>query len=144
MKMEVEHMGDLQFSVATRGHEIYCDQPEANGGYDEAMTPPEMFLGALGACAAFYAVDHLKRKKLAFEGTRVQASAEKLKNPTRLGEIVLHVTAPQKLNTEEQEELLRSVEKCILHNTLTHPPEIRTEIDAGPVEEASEAELVAA
>jgi len=52
MKVDVQHMGDVQFSVATRGHVIYSDQPEDNGGYDEGMTPPEMFLGALGACAA--------------------------------------------------------------------------------------------
>ncbi|HEY0162528.1 MAG TPA: OsmC family protein [Edaphobacter sp.] len=128
MKIEIQHLGDVQFSVSTRGHIIYSDQPEDNGGYDEGMTPPEMFLGALGACAAFYAVAYLKRKGLPYEGTRVEAHADKLKNPARLGEMVLRVLTPSELNEEDQRGVDESVAKCILHNTLTHPPVIKTEI----------------
>lgn len=134
MKLEVKHMGDVQFSVATRGHVIYSDQPEDNAGYDEAMTPPEMFLGALGACAAYYAVAHLKRHHLPFEGTTVEAVAEKVKNPARLGEIVFRVSTPAVLDEAQRKSLVESVEKCILHNTLTHPPSLRTEIVAEVVE----------
>lgn len=137
MQIEVEHMGEVQFSIATRGHVLYSDQPESNGGYDEAMTPPEIFLGALGACAAYYAVDFLKRSRLPFEGTRVTAHAEKVKNPMRLGEIALHVTPPEPLSAEQRAGLEGAVGKCILHNTLTHPPHIHTEIVApGEVKEA--------
>ena len=128
MKIEIKHMGDVQFSIGTRGHTVYSDQPEENGGYDEAMTPPELFLGALGACAAFYAVAYLKRSGLPFEGTRVTAHAEKLKNPARLGELVLEVFTPGELSDEQRKDLDASVAKCILHNTLTHPPAIRTRI----------------
>lgn len=131
MKVDVQHMGDVQFSVATRGHVIYSDQPEDNGGYDEGMTPPEMFLGALGACVAYYAVAYLKRHNLPSEGTRVEAHAEKLKNPARLGEFVLQVTAPVELSKEHRNGLNASVGKCILHNTLTHPSNIKTEIMEG-------------
>lgn len=132
MKVEVEHLGDVQFSIGTRGHVIYTDQPEENGGYDEAMTPPELFLGGLGACAAYYAVDYLKRKGLQHEGTKVEAYAEKLKNPSRLGLVTLHVLPPAELRAEDRAGIEKAVTKCILHNTLTHPPEIRTEIE-GPV-----------
>jgi len=128
MKIEIQHMGDVQFSIATRGHAIYSDQPEDNKGYDEAMTPPEIFLGALGACAAYYAVDYLKRNKLPFEGTHVTAHAEKAKNPARLGEITMHVTVPEGLSEEHRKGVHAAVEKCILHNTITHPPVIRTEV----------------
>jgi putative redox protein len=128
MQLEIEHMGDVQFSITTRGHTIYTDQPEDNGGFDEGMTPPEMFLGALGACAAFYAVAYLKRHNLPLAGTRVTAEAVKLKAPARLGEMVLRVAVPAGLTEEQQRGVEASVAKCILHNTLHHPPEIRTEI----------------
>jgi putative redox protein len=131
MNVDVKHMGDVQFSVTTRGHVIYSDQPEDNGGYDEGMTPPEMFLGALGACAAYYAVAYLKRHNLPYEGTLVEAHAEKLKNPARLGEFVLRVTTPTTLSEEHRKGVDASVDKCILHNTLTHPPTLRTEIVDG-------------
>jgi putative redox protein len=129
MKIEIEHIGDQQYTIATRGHVIYSDQPEDNGGYDEAMTPPEIFLGALGACAAFYAIAYLKRAGLPYEGTRVEATAEKLKNPARLGEMVLQVTTPAELTDEHRRGVDASVAKCILHNTLTHPPSISTAVN---------------
>jgi putative redox protein len=129
MKIEIQHLGDVQFSIATRGHVIYTDQPEDNKGYDEAMTPPEIFLGALGACAAYYAVDYLKRHKLPFESTHVTAHAGKLKNPARLGEITMHVSTPAQLSDEHRRGVEAAVTKCILHNTLTHPPEIRTTVE---------------
>ncbi len=132
MKVEVEHLGDVQFSMGTRGHVIYSDQPEENGGYDEAMTPPEIFLGALGACAAYYAVDYLKRRGLEYEGTKVEAHAEKVKNPARLGVVTLHVRPPAEVMGADREGLEKAVAKCILHNTLTHPPEILTEIESQP------------
>lgn len=128
MKLEIQHLGDVQFSIGTRGHVVYTDQPEDNGGYDEGMTPPELFLGALGACAAFYAVAYLERSGLPHEGTRVEAHAEKLKNPARLGELVLNVITPSPVSDEHRRGLDQAVAKCILHNTLTHPPAIRTEI----------------
>jgi uncharacterized OsmC-like protein len=139
MNIEVKHMGDVQFSIATRGHMIYSDQPEDNGGYDEGMTPPEMFLGALGACAAYYAVAHLKRNGLPYEGTTVNVHAEKLKNPARLGEIVFQVATSSSLNPEQCAALEQSVAKCILHNTLTHPPSLRTEILSGSLPMAAAA-----
>lgn len=133
MNVNVRHLGEVQFSVGTRGHEVYSDQPEDNGGYDEGMTPPEMFLGALGACAAYYAVAYLKRHNLPYEGTTVDAHAEKLKNPARLGDFVLRVTTPTALSEEHRKGVDASVGKCILHNTLTHPPSLRTEIVDGSV-----------
>ncbi|MES2390611.1 MAG: OsmC family protein [Acidobacteriota bacterium] len=143
MKIDVKHLGDVQFSIATGRHEICCDQPSDNGGDDDGMTPPELFLGALGACAAYYAVAHLKRHNLPHEGTTVQASSGKLTNPARLGEIVLRVSAPVTLTSEQQNALERSVTRCILHNTLTHPPAIRTEIAASPsAEQLEDAELI--
>jgi len=126
MRVDTKHMGDVQFCMSTRGHEMYSDQPESNHGYDEAMTPPEIFLGALGACAAYYAVEYLKRNKLPYEGTRVETSAEKEKNPARLGEITFRVVTPSGLSAEHAKGVEAAVDRCILHNTLTHPPKMVT------------------
>ena len=45
------------------------------------MTPPEFMLASLGSCAAFYAVQYLKARKLALGGVEVSVTAEKLKQP---------------------------------------------------------------
>jgi uncharacterized OsmC-like protein len=60
MEINVEHLGSLQFQTKTRGHSIVSDQPVEQGGYDEGMTPPELFLASLGSCAGYYAAQYLK------------------------------------------------------------------------------------
>lgn len=130
MKVTVNHIGDVQFSMQTRTHTIYTDQPTDNGGWDEAMTPPEIFLSAIGSCAAFYAVAYLKRKGLPYEGTRVEISAEKLTAPARLGEMKIVVHPPEELTEEHKAGVDDSVHRCILHNTLMHPPEVKVEVGA--------------
>ena len=64
MEVLVEHLGAVQFAIKPRQHEIVCDQPAENNGYDEGMTPPEIFLASLGSCAAHYAVDYLKCNRI--------------------------------------------------------------------------------
>ncbi len=84
MELTVEHLGAVQFEIKARGLTVISDQPEENGGFNEGMTPPEFLLASLGSCAAYYAVEYLKARKMAPEGTRVHVSAEKVKNPARL------------------------------------------------------------
>jgi len=62
MEVHVEHLGAVQFEIKARQHTIACDQPEALGGFDEGMTPPELLLSALASCAAYYAVAYLKEE----------------------------------------------------------------------------------
>src|ERR1700741_948250 len=78
MEVIVEHHCGLQFEIKARHHRIACDQPVQNGGFDEGMTPPELLLGSLGSCAAFYATQYLKLKGLATEGRRGQVDGEKV------------------------------------------------------------------
>ena len=60
LEVTIKHIGAVQFEISARNHRIYSDQPIENGGFDEGMTPPELMLASLGACAAYYAVDYLK------------------------------------------------------------------------------------
>ena len=89
MEVSVVHLGAVQFEIKARNHSIVSDQAVSDGGFDEGMTPPELFLGSLGSCAAFYAAQYLRKHKIATEGTKVRVSAQKLKDPARLGDFRL-------------------------------------------------------
>jgi len=128
MDVLVEHIGDLQFEIRARSHTIECDQPIENGGYDEGMTPPELFLASLGSCAAFYAADYLRREKLATEGTRIRVTAEKAKNPPRLANIRIEVELPREMIDQHRTGVEDAVNRCLIKNTLLNPPEIAIEI----------------
>ncbi len=134
MEVKVSHLGQVKFNIQSRSHSILCDQPADNGGEDSAMTPPELMLASLGSCAAFYAVQYLKTRSLADSGVEVSVTADKLKQPARLGNFNIHVTCPVPLTDEQTEGLMRSVHHCLIHNTLLAPPEI--EIDLAIAETA--------
>ena len=134
MEVKVTHLDQVKFEIQSRSHSILCDQPAENGGGDTGMTPPELLLASLGSCAAFYAVQYLKTRNLSLHGVEVSVTAEKLKQPARVGEFRIHVTYPKPLTPEQHEGLMRSVHHCLIHNTLLAPPEIAFELTAPTTE----------
>jgi uncharacterized OsmC-like protein len=128
MEVRVRQVDGVKFSVQSRSHTVLCDQPAENGGQDSGMTPPEFLLASLGSCAAFYAVQYLKARKLALGGVEVSVTAEKLKQPARVGNFRVQVTCPVPLTADQEAGLMRSVESCLIHNTLLSPPEMRIEL----------------
>jgi uncharacterized OsmC-like protein len=131
MEVKVSQIEGVRFDIQARSHKIVSDQPSENGGADSGMTPPELLLASLGSCAAFYAAEYLRTRKLAQSGVEVSVTAEKLLKPARLGEFHVMVTSPVSLTAEQTESMMRCVHSCLVHNTLLSPPEIKIEIAAG-------------
>jgi uncharacterized OsmC-like protein len=128
MEVKISHLDHVKFSIQSRTHTILCDQPAENGGEDTGMTPPELLLASLGSCAAFYAAQYLKIHGLAESGVEVSVTAEKLKQPARLGNFKIRVASPVFLTEEQREGMMRAVHHCLVHNTLLSPPEIAIEL----------------
>ncbi len=126
MEVQVEHLGALQFEIKAREHTIVSDQPRENGGFDEGMTPPELLLASLGSCAAYYAAEYLQRHKLVTEGTRVRVVAQKEKNPARVDHFRIELDIPVGLSEVHLQGVEDAVHRCLIHNTLLHPPTIET------------------
>jgi uncharacterized OsmC-like protein len=125
MEVTVQHLGEAAFEAAARGHRVVCDQPGENGGFDQGMTPPEFLLVSLGTCAGYYAVQYLKARSLPADGLQIRVIAEKAMQPPRLGSFHIEVTLPG-LEPRHEEGILRAVEKCLIHHTLTATPSIET------------------
>jgi len=128
MEVLTQYLGAVQFEIKARQHTLICDQPADNQGYDEGMTPPELLLASLGSCAAYYAVDYLKRNKLSPEGTKVRVTAEKVKGPFRLDNFKVEVDVPGELDDHHLKGVEEAVHRCLIHNTLLHPPQMKVEI----------------
>ncbi len=131
MEVKVVHTGKMKFRMQAREHVIETDQPAEVGGEDTAMTPPEIFLSALGACAAFYAAQYLAIRKLSDNGVEVTVDAEKLRNPARLGNFTVHVKSPVALDAEQTQAMERTVHRCLIHQTMLEVPKIDIAIEAG-------------
>ena len=130
MEILVEHLGAVQFEIRARQHIMICDQPPENNGHDEGMTPPELLLASLGSCAAYYAVDYLRRNRILPDGVTTRVRAEKLKAPFRLGNFRIEVNVPGDIAPEHIKGLEDAVHRCLIHNTLLNPPTISLVINA--------------
>jgi uncharacterized OsmC-like protein len=131
MEVKITNLDQVKFAIQSRSHTIICDQPEENGGTDSGMTPPEFLLASLGSCAAFYAVQYLRTRNLDASGVEVTVTAEKLKQPARIGNFRIQVLCPIALTEEQEQGMMRSVHHCLVHNTLLTPPEIKIELTVG-------------
>jgi uncharacterized OsmC-like protein len=125
MEIRIQYLDGVKFQASARGHRVVCDQPVENGGKDAGMTPPEFLLASLGTCAGFYAAQYLRNHHLAQHGLEVSVSAEKAKAPARLGSFRVEVTVPG-LAAEHEAGIMRSVNACLIKNTLLEPPVIET------------------
>jgi len=130
MEVQVNQIEGVKFSVRARAHSIICDQPQDNGGSDAGMTPPELLLASLGTCAAFYAAEYLRTRNLANSGVAVSVDAEKLKAPARLGNFRIRVSSPVSLTPEQRDGLMRSIEHCLVKNTLLNTPQIEIALES--------------
>ena len=127
MDIKVRCLGAKKFEMTTRGHKVLSDQPIDNGGADSAMTPPELFLSALGACAAYYAAEYLRARGLPDEGLEIHVAGEKGDKPTRIVSLQFGVVAPG-LNQRHRDGILRAVDACLLKHTLNKPPDMEVHV----------------
>lgn len=133
MEATVEHLGAVQFEITVRQHKVISDQPTDNNGYDEGMTPPELLLASLGSCAAYYAVDYLKRNKIERNGVKVRVMCEKVKGPFRLDNFKVELEVPGELDKDQLKGLEDAVHRCLIHNTLLRPPKVEIAIQAAVI-----------
>ena len=139
METTVVYSGGKRFEAIGRGHRVVSDQPLDNGGSDEGMTPPELFLASLGTCAAYYAAEYLNTRGLPAGGLKVHVSAEKGGKPVRLASIRVNVSAPGADSDERHKKgLRRAVGRCLIHNTLIEVPHIDIAIGAEAAEHTPE------
>ena len=129
MNVNVRCLGGAKFEMTARNHQVLSDQPLDNDGTDAAMTPPELFLSSLGACAAYYAEEYLRVRALPDEDLEIRVSALKRDNPARIASIQVDVIAPG-LTQRHRDGLLRAIDACLITNTLHIPPHMDVRVVA--------------
>jgi uncharacterized OsmC-like protein len=142
MEVRIRHGKDKQSEAFARFHRVVCDQPFDEGGSDSGMTPPEMMLSALGCCAMHYAVEFLRVRALPLDAIELKVSAAKGGSPLRLTSIEIEVEAPG-LNLRARAGLLKAIEACLLHRTLSNPVQMTVRMSSVVVEGTAEKPLLA-
>jgi uncharacterized OsmC-like protein len=123
--IRVCHEWNDRFFIDIRGHQLFVDQPEADGGDDTAPSPTELFVASLAACVAFYARRYLSRHGLPQDGLAVSAEYTMSSRPARVGHIDVRLTLPEAISGERRAALLAVASHCTVHNSLIEGPMVR-------------------
>jgi len=142
MDIRVKYLGGKKFEMIARNHHLIADQPFDNDGADTGMTPTELFLSSVGACAAYYAHEYLQARCLPHEDLEIRVSAEKGDRPVRITSLRLNVIAPA-LNQRHRDGVLRAVDACLIKNTLVVPPHIEVTVSGSAQCSVDDHELTA-
>ena len=122
-KLNVKYLGGRAFEASSRSHKFIIDQPLGLNGKDAGPTPTELFVTSLASCVGIELAFYCEKFKWDPTGLEVEANYANL--PDRIGKISLEVSLPSAKSEEERKETLGWAEKCFIHNTILHGPEIK-------------------
>jgi putative redox protein len=126
--MSISWTGGVQLAIDVRQHRLLSDQPLEDGGQDQGITPVEMLVASLGACIGYYALRFCQRHKIPTDGLKIVMQWTYAEQPHRIGAMTARVDLPGEWNPAMKDRLLKVLEGCTVHQTLTHPPEISVQL----------------
>lgn len=123
--VEVRHTDGDRAEILIGHHVLVTDQPLDSGGGDTGPTPTEMFVASLAACAEFYVQRFLRRHVDSLDGLAVRASARMSDDrPARVTRVDIAVQLPHGTPPELKNGALRAADRCVVRESLRHPPEV--------------------
>ena len=127
-EMTIEWKKNFQLEAHRRGLTLLVDQPKEDGGDDTGLSPVELLVASLGTCIGYYSITFLGRRKIDPKGLKIRMLWEYGENPRRIAKISAEISLDAKLDSHQQNGLLKISRSCTVHNTLTHTPDISVEM----------------
>ena len=93
----------------------------------------DRFIAALGACAGVYTADYCDSQGIDCRGMRIHLDWDVHDRPRRIGSVRVRIDMPDAaLSPAQVDGIRRSVDECLLHNTLAHQPQFAVEVSVAP------------
>ena len=127
--MKITWQEGYRFEAETRGIRFVSDQREP-WGTNQGPEPAELLAASLGACVGVYASSYLQRHGIPMTGLEIDVDWSPATEPKRIGAFTLQVRLPHALDARQRTTLERTIQGCMIHNTLHHPPDIRITLEA--------------
>lgn len=97
---------------------------------EHAYSAMQMFGTSLALCSLSVLAAYAEQLGVGIEKLSCRIRWDYVEDPFRIGEIDMEITWPE-LPPSRLEAARRAAEKCTIHNTLHHPPEVRTRVSNG-------------
>jgi hypothetical protein len=125
MELTVQHVDGMRFLATADGHTVVLDAALEDGGGGTAMSAPQSFVAAMGACILEFVLNSCGLRGVPVERLSVEMMHEEVPRPRRVGalEAVIHIEPDPP--DEVKRRLIGVARHATLVNTLVCPPEVR-------------------
>jgi uncharacterized OsmC-like protein len=104
MSIVIQHHQDVRFSIHHGDHQVTVDLPENHGGSDRGMSPPQLFVAALGACIGVYIADYCDSQAIPYQGLQLHLDWKLRDRPRRTSHVRVRVELPSSPLAAEHEQ----------------------------------------
>ena len=125
MKLAVQHVDGMRFLVTADGHTVIVDAAPEDGGGGTAMSAPQLFVAALGACILEFVLNSCRLRGVPVERLSVEMMHEEVPRPRRVGALEATIHIEPDPPDEVKRRLIGVARHATLVNTLVRPPELR-------------------
>jgi putative redox protein len=105
---------------------ITTDAPKNHGGNGIEFSPTDLFAASLGSCVLTIMAMYAKKLGVPFQGVKAKVIKNQGATPGGIGEILVHVYYPGKVELSLREKLEKAATHCPVHQSID--PKIKQEI----------------
>ena len=124
MRLTVQHVDGLRFLATAEGHAVVVDAAPEDGGAGTALSAPQLFAAAVGACILEFVTNSCRLRGIPFERLSLEMDFEEQARPRRVGvlEVTIHIEPEPPEGVRRR--LIGVARHATLVNTLVRPPEV--------------------
>ena len=127
MTIILRHVDKLCFQVSAGGHTVSVDAGVDDGGTGSALSAPQLFAAAVGACMCEFVVNSCRLREIPLESPSLEVAYEGLTRPRRIGGLKATLYIEPEPPEGVKQRLLGVARRATLVNTLKRSPELKVE-----------------
>ena len=124
MKLTVEHVAGLRFQATVGEYSLVVDAAPEDGGGGTAMSAPQLFAVATGACMLEFVTNSCRLRGVSFERLSGELACGQLQRPRRIGPLEATIRIEPEPPDDVKRRLIGMARHATLINTLARPPEV--------------------
>ena len=124
MRLTVQHVDGLRFLATQDGHTVVADARPEDGGGGTALSAPQLFVAAVGACMLEFVANSCRLRGIPFDRLTLDMEFEERAKPRRVGALDATIHIEPQPPEDVQRRLIGVAKHATLANTLVRPPEM--------------------
>jgi len=124
VKLAVQHVDGLRFLATAGEHIVALDAAPEDGGAGTALSAPQLFAAAMGACILEFVANSCRLRGIPFARLSLEMEYEELARPRRVGAMEATIHIEPEPPEDVKRRLIGVARHATLVNTLMRPPEV--------------------